>query len=229
MGKPDPTLSAPVPSQGPGESSSGSNTSIPPQRLPDHNIPIPDPNDLPPLYSEIDNDVLLDAPLLNQTQDSNPLDFDDGFTYPTGLRTINSSNLNACYLSSDLATDPVELQSFVTRLASHPPRPHIRILGTHDETEVRDGKKSTRVETDFDISIDLTPYLYAPDRQAWSELRTVENHESTRRGTVFASRAPGVQGDLELAGQAKPTLTEWCHRFSFDADPKHELQRAGDD
>jgi hypothetical protein len=90
----------------------------------------------------------------------------------------------------------------------------MRVTGTHHKTVDKNGKKEREQVTDFDIKIELTPYLYsnAATRASWREVRTVENGERVRRGTVIPKRAPGAKQSVEL-GQEKPTLGEWCHRF----------------
>jgi hypothetical protein len=87
-------------------------------------------------------------------------------------------------------------------------------MGAHQETVDNVGKKEKKRVTDFDVSIELTPYLYsdAINRVSWTELRTVENEEKVRRGTVLRKRAPGAKQHIEL-GNTKATLAEWCHRY----------------
>ncbi|KAI1372823.1 hypothetical protein F4677DRAFT_431566 [Hypoxylon crocopeplum] len=112
---------------------------------------------------------------------------------------------------------PAELESHIRQLAAIPPRPYIKLVGTHTET-TRDskGKTEKNTVTDFDVSVELTPYLFsdAQYRRSWTQLRTVDNGENTRRGTILRKRAPGSNQSIEVGGDPKPTLQEWCHRYA---------------
>ncbi|OAA60586.1 hypothetical protein SPI_05710 [Niveomyces insectorum RCEF 264] len=149
-------------------------------------------------------------------------------------------------LEPALDDDPVLLARTVRTWADQPPRPFVRLRGTHKQTVDRGGgKKETKEVVDFDVQVDLTPYLYADARQrtCWRVLRTVDNRERVRRGTVFryqAADAAGAAtarraaaGDLEgqplvldavapadddaAAGAAsKPSLEAWCRRYCAD-------------
>ena len=107
-------------------------------------------------------------------------------------------------------------------LAKTPPRPQLRIVGTHRETQRKsDGKSETNTVTDFDLTIEMAPYLYADaqHRRSWAHLRSVDDDEKTHRGTLFARRGDGPpsQYDAEagrwLLRADAPSLQEWCHRF----------------
>ncbi len=119
--------------------------------------------------------------------------------------------------------DPARLEQHVRQLAAIPPRPYVRLIGTHTETtRDRKGKSETSTVTDFDVSVELTPFLYsdARYRRSWAQLRTVDNGEEVRRGTVLARRAVpsgslSAQDDIDIeVGGGKPTLQEWCHRYA---------------
>ncbi|KAI5857462.1 hypothetical protein GGS23DRAFT_616628 [Durotheca rogersii] len=117
--------------------------------------------------------------------------------------------------------DPARLEAHIEQLAALPPRPFVRLVGRHEEAP-RYSKLETerRDVTDFDVWVELTPYLYADatHRRGWRELRTVENGEKARRGTVLRRRAPGAARraahGLEAGAPPKPTLREWCHMYS---------------
>jgi hypothetical protein len=112
--------------------------------------------------------------------------------------------------------DPERLEAHIKLHAATPPRPYIRLLGTHKQT-TRDskGKTETNTITDFDVSVEMTPYLFsdARARKSWAQLRTADNSEKVPRGTILAKRAPGSKQSIEVGGDPKPTLQEWCHRF----------------
>lgn len=119
------------------------------------------------------------------------------------------------YVESRLE-DPVVLEKHTRYLATLPPRPYIRVVGTHNERHKKsDNRTETRRVTDFDVRVEMTPYLYsdAQYRRSWSHLRTAENGEKTRRGTILKKRAKGATQNIEVGGDPKPPLEEWCHRF----------------
>ncbi|KAF9874875.1 hypothetical protein CkaCkLH20_07569 [Colletotrichum karsti] len=123
------------------------------------------------------------------------------------------------HLSKRLDTDPTYLESHIASLAQLPPRPYVRVRGTHSESvRKRDDKTENKTVVDFDLRLDLTPFLYRDiqARQSWRELRTADNFQKVRRGTVFPTRAPGFGGSSAggvVEGSKPPTLREWCHRY----------------
>ncbi|KAI1400923.1 hypothetical protein F4819DRAFT_459980 [Hypoxylon fuscum] len=170
-------------------------------------------DDLPPNYSEA-------ASLLPPSSTPMPAPSNlNRATRPhvpdaTFLQDVNSG---AQYWIAKSLEDPANLESHIRQLAAVPPRPYIKLLGTHSET-TRDskGKTEKNTVTDFDISVELTPYLYsdAQYRRSWTQLRTVDNGEEARRGTILRKRAPGSNQSIEVGGDPKPTLQEWCHRYA---------------
>lgn len=169
----------------------------------DHDAAEIQDDDLPPLYEE---SAVEDA-LLPPTHVGN------SFLVLDPVKKDANSGI-AYFLNRQLDTEAETLETQVKWWAKSPPRPFVRICGTHQETVDNMGKRERKRITDFDISIELTPYLYsnAATRTAWTELRTVENEEKVRRGTVLRKRAPGASQHVEL-GNAKPTLAEWSHRY----------------
>ncbi|KAI1770040.1 hypothetical protein F4818DRAFT_277635 [Hypoxylon cercidicola] len=137
--------------------------------------------------------------------------------YVADATFLEDSNTGAQYWVSKSLEDPVRLESHIRQLAAIPPRPYIKLVGTHSETR-RDskGKTEKNTVTDFDISVELTPYLYsdAQYRRSWTQLRTVDNGEKARRGTILRKRAPGSNQSIEVGGVPKPTLKEWCHMYA---------------
>lgn len=182
-------------------------------------LPVPEQSDdLPPLYTEAAESST--APLLSDP--SIPPTFTPSANGTPGLHTFRRDESISYYLDTRLDNDPEFLESTVRTWAAIPPRPFVRVHGYHRERRRgHDGKKEHKNITDFDIRVELTPYVY-PDSSASrtnSELRTVENGERVKRGTVLRKRAPGSKkgdddlGRIELGMSKKPTLTQWCHMY----------------
>lgn len=157
-------------------------------------------DDLPPLYDEASASS---APLLTPGP---------SFMVPQYKRDETTGV--EYYLDSRLDTDPKLLEEHILWWAALPPRPYVRILGTHRQTVNNGGKKENKTVVDFDVRVELTPYLYsdATRRLSWRELRTVENADKAYRGTVLRSRDPSATKGIQLSAH-KPSLAEWCHRY----------------
>ncbi|KAI0143413.1 hypothetical protein GGR57DRAFT_484124 [Xylariaceae sp. FL1272] len=185
----------------------------------DDDAPELDIDDLPPNYTDA-VDGSEGAPML-------PPDSNTPAVVPAILASVRPRELDATVVK-DLNTgaeawiaksveNPEDLANYVRQLAVTPPRPYIKLVGTHTETtRDRDDKPKKTTVVDFDVSVELTPYLYrdAQYRESWTRLRTVENSDKVRRGTVLRKRAPGSNQSIEVGGDPHPTLQEWCHRFS---------------
>ena len=168
-------------------------------------------DDMPPLYSDIEPDSSSNAPLLPVIHNpSYVLDAVDG-----GTRQVDANTGAEFFINSRLDEEPKLLEHQIQLSATKPPRPSIRILGQHTQTVSENGKKEKKAVTDFDVSLELTPYLFsdATTGASWTELRTVEDSEKTKRGTILRKRAPGIKRDIEISANSKPTLAEWCHRY----------------
>lgn len=166
-------------------------------------------DELPPVYS----DALAPSSSASEPLIAAPLPAPTGGRYAPHVRDVNSGA--ECYIDKHLET-PSALEGHIRFLATRPPRPYVKVRGTHKATRKKsDGKSETETITDFDVAVDLTPYLYsdAQYRKSWAQLRTVDNGEEVRRGTVLRKRATGSQQDIEVGGSPKPTLEEWCHRY----------------
>lgn len=171
----------------------------PGDRLLDDDAPELDDDDLPPLYDE----VAASTALLPPTSQAAPLE-----PYKR-----DASTGTEYFLDNRLDTDPKFLEDYIHWWARTPPRPYVRVRGSHQQTTHVGGKKEKKWVTDFDVHVEMTPYLYsdATNRLSWRELRTVENDEWARRGTILRARAPGAS-QIQL-GAHKPSLAEWCHRY----------------
>jgi hypothetical protein len=107
--------------------------------------------------------------------------------------------------------DPKAMEANLRRWAEVPPAKMIHIRGSHTETTKNGDKKEQKSITDFDLKLRLTEYLFThPGRNAWIDLRTVENSEKTYRGTVFKKANKIALEDVE---RVKPSLKEWCHMY----------------
>ena len=179
----------------------------------DDDAPEIDIHDLPPSYSDLPESSEA-APMLVQNSGMNattdrPSDSD--------AMVIVDKATGAQSWVAKSNEDPTSLENYIHQLALTPPRPYIQVLGTHTETS-KDGKgkESKNTVTDFDVTVDLTPYLFSDMTYArsWDQLRTVDNGEKVRRGTILAKRHPGWRQSIEVgADDAKPTPQEWCHLF----------------
>ncbi|KAI0531992.1 hypothetical protein GGR58DRAFT_491801 [Xylaria digitata] len=169
-------------------------------------------DDLPPNYSDaIESSEA--APMLAPGSAMNdtirPSDLD--------AKVIIDQNSGAQAWVAKSIEDPGNLETYVLQLSGIPPRPYITLVGTHTETtKDSKGKEEKNTVTDFDINIELTPFLFADAqyRRSWSQLRTVDNREKVHRGTIRAKRQGGSNQSIEVGTDARPTLQEWCHRFA---------------
>lgn len=171
--------------------------------LGDEDLPgdFPGDDDLPPLYDEVaDNSrSLLIPPSSATTIAAFKKDDNTGIEY---------------FLDSRLDTDPKFLEDHLKVWATSPPRPYVQLVGTHNESTHKKGKTEKKTVTDFDVRVELTPYLYsdAVHGTCWRELRPVENDKKVRRGTILRKKAPGTTQGVQL-GPHTPSLAEWCHRY----------------
>lgn len=112
------------------------------------------------------------------------------------------------YFSKAASSDPNRCQFLIEHEVRRPPRPMVRIVGTHLEKRQRDKKEEKERVTDFDISASLGSLL-AP---SWSRSMLAENVQKTYRGGMFKKVDPRVEAHPEDA-YPPPSLKEWCHRF----------------
>ncbi|KAK3317817.1 hypothetical protein B0T19DRAFT_298722 [Cercophora scortea] len=167
-------------------------------------------DDLPPLYQDAVGDSSDSAPLLPLNPALQPF---EGIVPQFKKEPITGDEY---YVDSRLDSNPALLERHIKWWSQTPPRPFVRILGTHTQSVNDAGKKEKKTVTDFDVSVELTPYLYsdATNQVSWRTLRTADDSEITRRGTILRKRAPGAKQGIELGLGDKPSLTEWCHRYT---------------
>ncbi|KAK4197395.1 hypothetical protein QBC40DRAFT_285646 [Triangularia verruculosa] len=213
MGKPTPPAYAP----GPGSSADAhpdavslhTPTGVSDPAFPfDSDTPDLGNDDLPPLYSDIDNEAGSGAPLL-------PPGIQFGHVADLAPKKVDEINGAEIFVTSKLESDPKLLENQVGISSAKPPRPFVQIHGSHRERVEENGKSDEKDVTDFRVLVELTPYLFSDvvNQLSWRETRTVENSEKACRGTVFRRRAPGYKQDIEVGTAPKPTLAEWCHRY----------------
>ncbi|KAK5657437.1 hypothetical protein OQA88_3009 [Cercophora sp. LCS_1] len=185
-------------------------TNQPRDRYTDDDAPELQIDDLPPLYDEVAGPSGIEgAPLLP----SHPLG-------PLSENVIAPYSRDADgtekYLDSRLDNDPKLLEQHIYHWAETPPRQFVRLHGQHQQTEERDGKKETKWVTDFDVQVEITPYLFsdAVNRVSPKYIDTALDGDKVRRGTVFATKAAHRSDSLE-GGHflGRPTMAEWCHRY----------------
>lgn len=210
MGKPDDAAAAALATTPRDESSSAISLHTqpsPPTRYFDEEPPSLEDNDLPPLYTDHENDAPINPLLPNGTD---PLQVQPFFHDTNGCQDTEY------YIDRRLDTDAVFLKEHIDRLALLPPRPLVRIQGHHKQTvRGKDGKSETKNICDFNITLELTHLLYSDinARQPFGRcVGTAGNFEKVRRGTVYATRAPGYGGS-GAAEEGTPDVADWCQRF----------------
>ncbi|RWA06909.1 hypothetical protein EKO27_g8202 [Xylaria grammica] len=162
----------------------------------DDDAPEIDIDDLPPNYSDaIESSEA--APMLGPGSAMNdvirPSDLD--------AKVIIDQNTGAQAWVARSLEDPARLETYVRQLSGIPPRPYMSLVGTHTETtKDSKGKQEKNTVTDFDVAVELTPYLFsdAQYRRSWSQLRTVDNREKVHRGTIRAKRQRGPDQGIEV-------------------------------
>lgn len=170
-------------------------------------------DDLPPLYT--DHEEFNDAehtvfdPLLPRWRR------DDGFET---VHSFRQDDTTTWFLDPRLDRDPDFLASHIDKLSMVPPRPFVRLVGTHREksSSSDSNKRDSSTVFDFEIEIELTHLLYSDIRnaQAWRRLHVAGNFEKVRRGTVCTTRAPGFGGSGgNIPEEGTPGLREWCRRY----------------
>jgi hypothetical protein len=135
---------------------------------------------------------------------------------------ISSDRITITTLDEGLSNDPATLHSFVLQQNEIPPKPTVRIVGTHHETRRRstkDGKDEKVKVTDFDLQLDLTPYIarslnLGSGEQDWKFLSVVENSVNAYRGGIMKSTDPGYKDGL--TSYTAPHLGDWAKAYCED-------------
>lgn len=182
------------------------NPNPPFQRFFDEDPPELQDSDLPPLYTDLDHNLHTPVdPLLPRNTPALSI---EPFFISTRTDTVN-------YIDRRLESDPDFLMSQLEILAASPPRPFVTIRGHHTETKQKGDKSETNEVIDFALEIELTHLLFTDiaSQKSWRQLVTAGNFEKVRRGTVFATRAPGFGGSGIATDDGQPSPLEWCHRF----------------
>ncbi|KAI1171091.1 hypothetical protein F4777DRAFT_566697 [Nemania sp. FL0916] len=197
-------------------SSAGDSSSVPAPYI-DDDAPELDINDLPPNYSdvpapsEVSVSIPMPMPMIGSAMNETVRPDDFGAKV-----VVDHESGDQSWVASSIE-DPARLEDYINRLAVSPPRPYMKLVGTHTAT-TRDskGKEEKNTVTDFDVMVELTPYLFsdAAYRESWSRLRTAEDGEKTYRGTILARRAVGDRSIEGVGHDLQHPLQEWCHRFA---------------
>ncbi|KAH0542837.1 hypothetical protein FGG08_002791 [Glutinoglossum americanum] len=135
---------------------------------------------------------------------------------------VSSDRITITTLDEGLNEDPAKLHSFVLQQNEIPPKPTVQIVGTHHETRrqsTKDGKDERVKVTDFDIQLDLTPYIARSlnlgcGEQDWKFLSVVENGVKAYRGGRIKSLDPGHRDGL--TSYAAPHLGDWTKAYCGD-------------
>lgn len=135
---------------------------------------------------------------------------------PSGLQPLrgNSDDNTTYYIDKRLDSDPAFLEDHINYLAKLPPRLYARIRGVHRKIKKSGDQKNQGEVVDFDVHVELTPLLYEEiaTSRSWSQLRTVNNFDKVRRGTIFTTRAPGFGGNGPPE-EGTPRVGQWCQRY----------------
>ncbi|KIH87680.1 hypothetical protein SPBR_05027 [Sporothrix brasiliensis 5110] len=196
-----------------------------------------DGDDMPPLYTDVVSGNVDDSAVNAETEGSSAAGgrsagapSNGRFRYPS---YVEGEPQKWRYDIGHFGTeDPAQaLATAATHWAQAPPRPYVQLVGKHKQTVDHNGKKETRDVVDFDVKVELTPYLFsdAVTYKSWRTLRTPENRDKVRRGTVFRCQAPAASGPPRLpedpesnaavaadGDDDKPTLEDWCRRYTED-------------
>ncbi|KAF3347118.1 hypothetical protein VdG2_04860 [Verticillium dahliae VDG2] len=165
-----------------------------------------DEDDLPPLYTDDPSADGVRDPLL-QIQDLHSKQH--GLVPP---HLVVPDTGNEYHIDRRLDADPSFLQRHIEACAAIPPRAFVRLRGTHTEPVRRGDKTERQTHVDFDVRLELTPFLYSDiaTHTSWRTLRTADNFAKVRRGTgtldqgdlVAAEGAQGATFDGQTEAQA---------------------------
>jgi hypothetical protein len=120
--------------------------------------------------------------------------------------TVSDDNVTTMTNLSILSQDPVTLEKFIREQASLPPKPHVRITGTHTKKARGCGDDEDVVVTDFDVKLNLLPYIVREEGDRWNYVKLVDDNEEAFRG-----------GNAKTTGQGGEGLKDWVERFCEDS------------
>ncbi|KAH0548073.1 hypothetical protein GP486_008187 [Trichoglossum hirsutum] len=135
---------------------------------------------------------------------------------------VSSDRITITTLDKGLNGDPTKLHSFILQQNEIPPKPTVRLVGTHHETRrqtTKDGKDERVKITDFDLQLDLSPYIVRSlnlglGEQDWKFLSVVENGVKAYRGGRMKSVDPAHRDGL--TSYAAPHLGDWTKAYCAD-------------
>jgi hypothetical protein len=111
------------------------------------------------------------------------------YRVPEATLSKDQSTLTTTFAA--FSADPRALELFVREQAALPPRPQVRITGTHTETG--------RTILDFDVRLNMISYLPHPDKK-WN----------------FVKIAPPEKKPLKTSKEENDGLRDWAVKFCKD-------------
>jgi hypothetical protein len=147
-------------------------------------------SDAPPVYSgpsEVSTGVSTTLPMSFIPGMPN-IDFSK---YSIADSTLSKDQTTMTTTLSILGSDPKALETFIREQAALPPRPHVRIIGTHTE--------GMRNATDFDVQLNMIRYIVHPSEK-WN----------------FVKISPLDTKPSKVQSAESHSLGEWTKRFCKD-------------
>ncbi|CAK7566852.1 MAG: hypothetical protein SEPTF4163_004806 [Sporothrix epigloea] len=180
----------------------------------------------PPLYSEVVDENRLASNAAPPPHPNHPRNVRNNHTpgvtnyrYPVS----GKPHSRRVFTLPDPDDTPIDEQvrKFTNRVKNcikTPPRVFVRLLGTHFKRyRNNDRDTSRRQEVDFDIQLELTPYLFS-DAEAgtsWSTLLTPADHEKALRRIPYAQAMYRANNNNRI-GDSRPSSDDWCRWFYED-------------
>lgn len=97
-----------------------------------------------------------------------------------------------------LSSNPNALKKFLHEQAAVPPKPQIRIFGSHGDADRK---------TDFDLLLNMMPYIIRPEADAWHYLKVVNDTQKVFRGGSTETTQRTTQSGMD----------EWIQRYCEDS------------
>ncbi|KAL8715115.1 MAG: hypothetical protein Q9220_001072 [cf. Caloplaca sp. 1 TL-2023] len=152
--------------------------------LQEQRIPI---EEAPPAYTD-DPDQVPDHEVAEFAEGLDPHEAPKSVSVDFELRTHeDAKGSTTAYILRSLTSDPLACQTFIERMIQIPPRPMVRMTGSHIETRQRDKKEEKTRVTDFDIRVPFGGLLV----HEWARSRIVDNAQKTYRGGIFKQTGLG--------------------------------------
>ncbi|KAI9810405.1 MAG: hypothetical protein M1827_006291 [Pycnora praestabilis] len=121
----------------------------------------------------------------------------DNYYIPESKTYSDKTGSAVLTLAANLSNDAEALQAFILKQSELPPKPIVKIIGTHMEKRKNNGKEEKVTVTDFDVKLDVTESLLRPMDDEWRDLKIVENGMKAYRGGWRKVVQEGPRGDVE--------------------------------